>query len=524
MVESQNDVSTPPALVELAAAAIGIFEGFDDRARRILAERILTSGAPSKLEELGQDFSLTRERVRQIEVGVREKIDKRLGFPHFQCLRRAANSLAGQLGLAFPEQLLSETASLFASSAVTAENPLFLPLLLWIGGPYERVRGWVIKKPASTNLAMLSAILPQTATISNFDDLSLQLQELGVRVQYHDGLIVYLGCRLIEGCVLSWRGSLADKAFSLLTISGHPMTREQLSSGIPEEHSIRTLGNYLYYDKRFTRTNLSQFGLSSWGASPYKGIVQELTDEIGRTGGEATLAHLRDTLIQKFGVSENSIVSYLNSPLFAKTTGGGFRLRRDDEEILVQSRVDLTRSCFRIGETWAYRLQIDDELIRGSGRNIPSGFAQAVGVAPGTGKCYRSEYGEYRISWFGPQPIVGSVRKFIEKNSLQREDWIYLAPSDDFIRVEVLRAQELLGLDNISRLCLESCPWQSPDVENAMPAIAAAIGINLEQASWTAIKRRFLERREGTLLSLVPDESSEEHDIASLSDLFQYIG
>jgi hypothetical protein len=523
MVEPQNDASIPPALIDLAAAMIGIVRGFDDRATRILAERILATAAPLTLEELGKEFSLTRERVRQIEVRVREKIEKRLRFPDFQGLVRAANSLAGQLGVAFPEEHLSETASLFATSAVTAQNRLLLPLLLWVGGPYERDGGWVLKKPASATLAILSAILPQTASISKFEDLSLQFTELGVRTQYHERLIAYLGCRLIDGFVLQWRGSLADKAFSLLSISGHPLTRDQISSSIPEEHSIRTLGNYLYYDERFSRVNLTKFGLSSWGASPYKGIIQELTDEIGHAGGEATLSHLRATLIQKFGVSESSIVSYLNSPLFAKTTSGGFRVRRDDEEIVVQSRVDLTRSCFRIGERWAFRLQIDDELIRGSGRNIPSGFAQAIGVAPGTEKCFHSKCGEYRIAWFGPQPIVGSVRKFIEQHSLRRDDWIYLAPNGNFIQVEVLRAHDLHRLDNISRLCLETCPWKSPDIENSMPAIAEAIGINTEQTSWTAIKRRFLERRESCLLALVPDESSEEHDNASLSDLFQYI-
>jgi hypothetical protein len=302
------------------------------------------------------------------------------------------------------------------------------------------------------------------------------------------------------------------------------MTREQISNGIPEEHSIRSLGNYLFYDKRFNRVNLTQFGLSDWGASSYKGIVQELNDEIIRSGGEATLSHLQDKLISKFGVSERSVVSYLNSPLFARTTGGGFRLRRDDEEVVVNGRVELTRSCFRIGETWSYRLQIDDELIRGSGRNISSNFAQAIGVAPGGTRSFQTEFGEYKISWAGPQPIVGSVRKFIEKHSLQKDDWLYLVPGEDAIRIEVLRMADLVKLDNISRLCAETCPNESSDIENPIPSIALAIGIRLDQANWTVIKRRFIERRERSLLALVPDETSDVDDDAAFSDFLEYVG
>ena len=162
-----------------------------------------------------------------------------------------------------------------------------------------------------------------------------------------------------------------------------PTAREEISSAITEEHSIRTLSNYLSDDERFVRVNRTEFGLAVWGADSYKGIVQELGAEILRCGGEATLDHLKSSLIERFAVSENSIVSYLHSPLFAETSGGGFRLRRDDEDISVQSRVELTRSCFFIEGHWAYRLQVDDELLRGSGRNVPRVFAQAIAFRRG---------------------------------------------------------------------------------------------------------------------------------------------
>jgi hypothetical protein len=189
----------------------------------------------------------------------------------------------------------------------------------------------------------------------------------------------------------------------------------------------------------------------------------------------------------------------------------------------MQTNVALSRSCFRTGEAWAYRLQIDDELIRGSGRCVPSGFAQVAGIMPGSEKSFHTELGDYRLSWFGAQPIVSSIKKFIEKLSLQRDDWIYIAPTLDFLSIEALKRQDLERLNGLSRLCVETCPWQSPDIANPIAAIAHAIGLNPNDATWTGVKRRFLERREAALFSLVPDESSEDADLASLSDLFEYV-
>lgn len=524
MAEPEKLVAIPAALQELSDAYGLFLYGFDQRAKRILAERILAYDSRPTLDQLGHEFELTRERVRQIEVGVRKKLAKRLEFPQFQCLIRAGNSLSVQLGLAVPSQSLLEIASLFTSSAATAMCPLLLPLLLWISGPYENVAGWVVRKPTSASLEALSSILPQATDTVRLEDLSLQLKELGIREVYHKQLIAHLGCLLIGDTVLAWNGSLADKAYTLLSLAERPMTREQISSAIPDEHSIRTLGNYLCCDTRFRRVSLSEFGLASWGTTTYKGIVQELSDEIGRSGGEASLAHLKETLIQKFGVSERSIIYYLNSPLFAKSSSGGFRLRRDEEEVVIQTRVELTRSCFRATNAWSYRLQIDDELIRGSGRNVPSGFAQAAGVAPGSEKYFQTEFGDYRLNWFGPQPIVSSVRKFVEKLSLQRDDWLYLVPSGNTMAIHALKMQNLQRLAGLSRLCAETSPWQFPDTENAIIAVAGAIGLSHDDITWTTIKRRFLERHETTLFSLVPDESSEEHDNAVLSNLFEYVG
>lgn len=516
--------NVPPLVItELAAAADAILDGFDDRSIQILRERIFAFEAQATLEELGQRFGLTRERVRQVEVAILKKIDKRLTFPQFACIKRASKSFATELGLIFPKQHLDELTTLATSSTVTAKCPLLLPLLLWVGGPYGLSQDWIVRKPISDTMERVRSVLPEPGAVSKLSDTDEQLRGIGVVTKDIDLLLRYLGCRVLGDSVRAWGGSLADKAFAILQNVGRPMTREAISTAIAGDHNIRTLGNRLFDDDRFVRVNRTEFGLATWGTGSYKGIIQELSAEILRSGGEATLDHLKTSLIDRFAVSENSVISYLNSPLFAKTTRGGFRLRRDDEDISVQSRVELTRSCFCIEGHWAYRLRVDDELIRGSGRNVPSGFAQAIGISPGGSATYMSECGEYRIGWIGPQPTVGSVRRFIEARGLESGDWLYLAPFENEIRIFAIRSEDLVELSNAERLFKQTCPSGTPFDGNRQAAIATSIGLSPNE-TWATIKRRLLVRKELGLCELVPEDQFEDDDGEALSDLFEYIG
>ena len=67
-------------------------ERLDDRERRILFERRLKDN-PSTLEALSQQFSVSRERVRQIEVRAFEKLQKAV-LSAAQALRRPAHAAA----------------------------------------------------------------------------------------------------------------------------------------------------------------------------------------------------------------------------------------------------------------------------------------------------------------------------------------------------------------------------------------------------------------------------------------------
>jgi len=54
---------------------MGAMDGLNEREKKIITERRLSED-PKTLEELSNDFNISRERVRQIEVRAFEKLQK----------------------------------------------------------------------------------------------------------------------------------------------------------------------------------------------------------------------------------------------------------------------------------------------------------------------------------------------------------------------------------------------------------------------------------------------------------------
>lgn len=512
--------SGPLALIHLSRAVDALLEGFDDRSLRIIRDRIIGLKAVKTLEEFGREFGLTRERIRQIEVNIRKKLQRRLSFPSLLCIKQVSDSFTNQLGVAFPQKYIGDLKTAAAATNISED---LLPILLWQGGPFGIEDDWIFRQPVYKTRELLDGLLPGAGVLEPESVVQDRLIEHGVQQRFCSDFLRHFECRSFSnGTIGRWRGSLADKAFLVLASQEKPMSREAISGFIPEEHSIRTLGNYLFADERFARVSLTEFALASWGAPKYKGIVPEICEEIVRRGGEATLADLRDTLIPKFGISEHSVVSYLSSPFFTRTLNGGFRIRREDEAVAIQSRPELMKSCFLIDGSWGYRLQIDSDLVRGSGRNVPSAFAAAINLEPGDARLYGSEFGDFRVSWLGSQPSVGSNRLPIEKFQLSVGDWLYLLPLSGWMSFFPLRLSQLAASDNERSLFLQCCPDQEHYDGPVKSPIAVAIGLR-DVEGWTAIRRRFLERREKALYDLVPDVE-DELDQASIDELFAFLG
>lgn len=74
-VDQETELAESEELSKRRALLMGAMENLNERERHIITERRLTD-EPKTLEELSNDFNISRERVRQIEVRAFEKLQK----------------------------------------------------------------------------------------------------------------------------------------------------------------------------------------------------------------------------------------------------------------------------------------------------------------------------------------------------------------------------------------------------------------------------------------------------------------
>src|SRR5580704_2393154 len=94
--------TTPKSPGELAALYASLLEGFDKRDRRILLLRTFRTFSARTLQELGDYFGVSRERIRQVESTCITVIKRRLKAARFRPLVDASARLAETIGLAVP--------------------------------------------------------------------------------------------------------------------------------------------------------------------------------------------------------------------------------------------------------------------------------------------------------------------------------------------------------------------------------------------------------------------------------------
>jgi hypothetical protein len=204
-----------------------------------------------------------------------------------------------------------------------------------------------------------------------------------------------------------------DKIVAALSVRGQPATIEQLLGDLDEDYSARSIRNRVTDDPRIIRVNRTDFGLRSWNLEEYSGIAVEITERIERAGGSAQLDQVVAELVSSFGVKAISVRSYAQAPMFV-VENGFIRLREPHEQFQVHMDIRLAKGVFKIEERClAIFLEIDENLLRGSGQPIPHGIGGILALEPGSKTTYTSQFGEVVLSW--PMtgwngPSLGSVR------------------------------------------------------------------------------------------------------------------
>ena len=141
---------------------------------------------------------------------------------------------------------------------------------------------------------------------------------------HHDHLITtYWGCysHLLEECGIhrlsnqfALRDSNRARVMAALLDIGRPTTRVELA-----EHtglSVEQVASVLSSLGGVIRADRERWGLEEWIEDEYEGIPAEIVQRINEDGGSTRLDRLLDEIPRRFGVSENSVKAYAETPAF----------------------------------------------------------------------------------------------------------------------------------------------------------------------------------------------------------------
>ncbi|SDQ45765.1 sigma factor-like helix-turn-helix DNA-binding protein [Thermostaphylospora chromogena] len=467
------------------------FSGLDERQRTIARDRLYATQRAT-LDELAQRFSVTRERIRQIERDLRDDIDRRLAEPDAAPLAAHVTWLRGRLGSAVPAEDLVAAAPWHNVDLPSLGIPAWRFVRTLLTG-YDQVDGWLVAGGADelrekTRQLFTDGPRPLAEAVS-------LVAQLGVREDVAERWLMSVPhLRVLDGHVVAWPRSVNDKAEAVLAIAGTPLTPEEIQERIGEDYSLVGIRNQLTADDRFLRVDRNKYGLARWGGEQYLGIREMIVREIERAGGEAPVNTIVANLTSRYDVSESSVRAYAGGPGFERTQRGWIRVA-GQEPTDYQPRRDVseTRRCFRSRDgRWWHRVDVNAEHLRGSGSPLPTGFAAYLGMAPGGQLTASAPSGDVVISWHN-QPTMGSIRAVLAEYGAQEGDHIFLTVSD--------------GGELLTRF-LQAAPPNLPPLNRALHLIGYTAPVASE-----AEGLRLIGARIG-----LPEGASKEEILARLRD------
>jgi hypothetical protein len=424
-------VPVPPARPDrpLPELIDDLFAGMDDRQRAIAQDRVYAEHRVT-LDELAQRFSVTRERIRQIERDLREHVERWLAGPDAAPLAAHVSWLRGRLGSAVPADDLAAAVPWHRTDLRTLGIPAWRFVRTLLTG-YDQVEGWLVAGGADEL---------REKTRQSFTDGPVKVGEavsmvsqLGVREDVAERWLASVPhLRVLDGYVVPWPRSVNDKTEAVLAVAGQPLTPEEIQERIGEDYSLVGIRNQLTADERFLRVDRNKYGLRRWGGEEYLGIRDMIVREVEKAGGEASVNTIVSDLTGRYEVSESSVRAYAGGPGFERTQRGWIRVAGQDQGEPYQPRKDvsMTRRCFRSRDgRWWHRVDINAEHLRGSGSPLPTGFAAHLGMAPGGQLTASTAAGDVVISWHN-QPTMGSIRGVLAEYNAEEGDHVFLTVSD----------------------------------------------------------------------------------------------
>ena len=511
--------------VDPLSAILDWYRSLDRRRRVILSTRTLVLSGVRTLKDIASEFDVSRERIRQVEARLIEHLGRLPETTAREAVFWRVHRVRRVAGAAFPVGD-EPTEALLASNEVRShgEDVAIRGVILRLAGPYQLVDGWFISDPEKLEAARHQLVEEaRKAGSVEFDTVREVMTAAGLHPRLvAEWLSQRSGMRGVRSRVIEWPRSLRGRVQSLMRSHGSPMAPDELLAKLGSEVKIRSLRTALSSGEQFVRVGLSKWGLSSWGLPEYEGIATTISEELSARGPSLSVSELATRLSAAWGVSESSVVAICNAPRFV-VDQGVVRHRRADEAFQVST--DLSQACgvFKPSDNEVSVLvDVDQDLLRGSGRSVAEQVAGLLALRPGENRDYEAGRGVVRLSWPDTSvtgPALGSLRVHAEELNAVVGDRLRITfrggtLSADVRLVAKTRVEELVG-----DLLLTEVTGLTGQGQELLARLAVAVESDSSELA------RFLRRRGDEELAdhlPTPDTSSAlEEQIDKLAGLLE---
>ncbi|HDO23815.1 MAG TPA: hypothetical protein ENG99_01205 [bacterium] len=316
--------------------------GLKDRNRDVVLQRFALGVSPERktLESIGQDYGITRERVRQIESFALNSIKKSESFSSaksaFAELRNIINKKGGLMA---EDDILD-----FPAGGEKAKNHIYF--LLVLGENFTKMKEddefrhrWVVEKKKAEMIHQIlrnlhrevseSDLIPEEEIIWKIkkytknilkQKISNEIARSWLNISKFMASNVFGEWGVASSASIHPRG-MRDLAFLVLRKHGSPMHFTEVASAIseffPKKAHLATVHNELIKDNRFILMGRGIYALGEWGYSP--GTVREVIKNILKSEGPLQKEELINRVLKERYVKENTIlVNLQNSEYFKR--------------------------------------------------------------------------------------------------------------------------------------------------------------------------------------------------------------
>ena len=179
---------------------------------------------------------------------------------------------------------------------------------------------------------------------------------------------------------IPWPHNTPDRCRCVLLWANQPMTAAELSHHAPTKN-VTSLQERLLGDPRFVRVDAhNRIGLAERGYEHYKGVAETINKHIAASGGAASRQEMLDTFPERFGVSRETVATYLRRSVYARE--GDLVLLSDSVTFDAQD-LEGSSNYERWDGQWAQRLLVTSRTLHGFSFAVARSAAWHNGIRPG---------------------------------------------------------------------------------------------------------------------------------------------